>query len=271
MKSLVVRVCSLVAWLACLDPVLSQQKTTEAESPFRVYCLDSPALNTWKNATPKSFEVAIRAQKIHHELDEHGEGIRWGLAHWVEVHNPPHRRDQVDIPGKFEFRATSHLLIFREFWTYKNDGKKGRKKEWVRRTVAHLTAGGPDKDDPGIRYGFEDDSEFKKGTGAKPFDAKALANRGEAYPIAWKGKTFAWIKSGWAAKDNRFEADYECFRDEKGEVAIPGKKRIATRLALGSIYLNWSFVVRRSPDGITPDLGSPGPRPEFIIPPKDEG
>jgi hypothetical protein len=265
MKRLVVPVCSLAALLACSHCALSQEKTTEAAVALRILCVDSPALNTWKNATPETFEGAIRAREIHHEVDEHGEGIRWGLAQWVVVHNPPHQRDEVGIPGRFDFRATSHLVVFREFWTYGKDGKKGLKKEWVRRTVAHLTAGGPEEDDPAIRYGVE-----HEGIKSVPFAAEAQANQGNAYPISWKGKTIAWIKSGWTARGTRYEADYECFRNQEDVVAARGGKRIVSRLALGSIYLSWGFVVRRSPDGIEPDLGSPGVRPNFIIPPKDE-
>lgn len=261
--------CLLATWLSCSHSALAQVK--EVESAWRIYCFASPAPNTWKNATPENFEGAIRSKSFHHEVDEHGEGIRWGLAQWVEIHNPPRQRDVVDFPGRFEFRATSHVLVFREFWTYEKDGKGVlRKKEWVRRTVADLVAGGPNKEDPAIRYGVERNSRSKSGFKDVPFAAHAHANHGEACPIVWKGKTIAWVKSGWTARGNMFEAEYGCFWSNQHLVPAKGGKRIVPMLASGSIYLNWSFTVRPSADGIDPDRGIPDRRPNFVIPPKDE-
>jgi len=258
-----------VTWLACLLCASSQEQTEK--TAWRIFCFASPALNTWKNATPASFEAAIRARDLHHEVDEHGEGIVWGLAHWVEIHNPPHQMDSVGFPGGFEFRATSHVLVFRECWTYVKDSKGAlRKKEWVRKTVAHLTAGGANEEDPALRYRVEHDSRTKSKFKEVPFDSHARSNRGEPYPIVWKGKTIAWITSGWIARGNRFEADYGCIRSGKKGVPAKTGNRAGPMPTEGSIYLNWSFVVRRSAAGIKPDPGSPGIRLNFIIPPNDD-
>lgn len=258
MRSASICICVIAAWGGSLLGALSREK--ESESPFRLFCWASPAPNSWKVATPETFENAIRSKQFHHTTDEHGEGIRWGLAQWTEVHNPPHQRDSVAGRDPFVFRVTSHLLVFREFWTYENDPDgRPRKKEWIRRTVAHITAGGPNEEDPAIHVWAKDIGKTRPGKRVNQVTASARSNRGSDLSIRWKGTTIASVAVDWTwnAPNNELETDYRVVKNGR----IVGS---------GDNSLHWGFALRKTADGISSVRESPRTRPDFILPPNDE-
>lgn len=240
------------------------------ESSWGYYCQDSPALNTWKDAWPESFDGAIRNSQIHHEIDEHGEGIVWKMAHWLVVHNPPHQRDRVELSANFEFRATAHLAVVREFWTYRPDDKgKLRKAEWVRRTVAHITAGGSREEDPAIRASATRDPRSKSGFKRSLFDSEAWSNNAGAHPIAWKGKTLGWIAVSWTARDAWLRTNTWWLKAGEDDHLAQLTTKIQPKPDYGGHNLSWNFAVRKSAEGIEQDLGSPSERPDYKLPPMD--
>ncbi len=229
---------------------------------FRFFCYHSPAKDSCGDAQPETFDGALMMAPVHRELDEHGEGVEWKVAHWLEVHDPPNQGDSVALPGAFEFQATAHLAVVREFWTYEADAKGGpRKKEWVRRTVAHITAGGEGENAPVLRVSahLDGDSKIQSDT---DFNTAATAVRYSPTLITWEGKAIAAIDVKWQA-EGQWLRSYGTWT-EAGQVRPLGTYARA---------LNWTFGVwkaGRTP-AIDPGFRWPESRPGFELPPIDQG
>ena len=236
--------------------------------------MDDPAQKTCEDAFPETLDGAMFPHTLHQELDAHGEGMVWKMADWVELHNPPRANDRTGLSESFEFRATAHMAVFREFWTYEQlPGGKIRKKDWVRRTVAHITAGGTDKSSPIIQV---------SGSGASPsrpklssFSAAAQSNVKGAHAITWKGKTLGWIAVSWSARKYRLATDARWMEVGLNDSMAKASTNFSENynykpgLKSRSHILTWGFVVWPSNTKVDPGFEWPASRPDFKIPPLD--
>jgi hypothetical protein len=236
--------------------------STPEQSRMRLYCIRSPDQIRIERAHPETFE-ALYQPVLLRALDEHGEGIEWSAAHWLEVHDPPTQGDSAALPATYEFRATAHLAVLRSFWTYeKTDHGKFRKKEWVLRTVAHVTAGGAGDGAPVLRASAWLDAKGKL-HGSSLEDAQAFSNAGQPVTIFWKGKPIASVDVSWKVENGQLVTS-------SGKWAGAGRSRGVGTFAH---YLYWNFGVwEEYPSQLIRSTPLPWPknRPNFKLPPLDQ-
>ncbi len=242
---------------------------------WSLFCQDDPAKSTCEEAFPTTLEGAMLPYILHHELDANGEGIVWKMANWLELHNPPRRNDRTGITESFEFRATAHMAVFREFWTYENGpGGKIRKKDWVRRTVAHITAGGTDESAPIIRVSGSVASPSRPNLSS--FDAAAQSNVKGAHPVTWKGETLGWIAVSWSARKYELNTDARWMKAglndsmAKASTNFSENYKYEAGLRARNQTLRWGFAVWPSDTQVDPGFKWPASRPDFKIPPLDK-
>ena len=249
------------------------------QNPLHLYCQDCPAKNSWGKVTSDTFDGAVKSRRLHHEIDEQGEGVLWGWAHWLEVEGRPYTTQQASANEEFHFRPLAHLLIFREFWTYERDTNgKLRKKEWVRRTVCHLKAGDAEDKISAIRVNGSRKSNggYKK----EIFHGAAHSNQNGAEPVTWKGKTIGWASVAWASKDAnngngvRLETAYRWFTPSQKQFASSKEnvlrldKPVYTKNG-GQFGLQWNFAFFESFEaGVHKEEGYRLPRlsEKFVLP-----
>jgi hypothetical protein len=246
------------------------------QQSLKLFCYDSPAEATWSNALPATFEGAVRGRNLHHEVDEHGQGIIWGWAHWIKVDDPPIATEGASLDSAFKFDATAHLVVFREFWTYDQDSTgKLQKKDWVRRTVCHITAEAPTGKTPSLQVAAERDrSGHLRVVG---FDAAAHSNKTGAEAIRWDGRTIGWVSVAWSAQQDLLRTDYRWY-DPSENSALAANTQNALRLKRplyvaprGGLDLSWAFVLSESPIERKSGFEPPAEQRVFVLPPFESG
>jgi len=258
--------------ILCLFNILFSNIVHAEEGGLRLYCVVSPVKSEWAEASPLTFEKAIYDKVLHQELDEHGEKIVWSAAHWVEVNEPILETNNVALDEEMKYEVKSHLVIFRGFWTYDKDGNK---KEWVRRTVNHITAGAADGRNT-LKVSTEKITSGRYRI-VKP-EGDACSNVLGSQEIKWKGKTIGWASVAWLVREGNLLTKWMWYhsnvnplyiKDTRNILHLKGRHDYNTSITDGK-KLDWSFVLSRTGIGNSTNYHDPAQdERNIIIPPKD--
>ena len=218
----------------------------EDSDHLHLFCLASPGKSSWTKAMPSSFEESICLRRVHHEIDEHGEGVVWGLAHWVDIEDPPLAPEQAEMGEQFTFKAVAHLLVFREFWLYEKDSSgKLQKKEWVRRTVRHIRTGEERGNATSVMV-----KQYERADGKyeiEGFNAAAHSNRKGFDAIHWNGKAIGWVSVALLANGTTLTTDYRWHPGSDQDKSSDKRNTLSLRNRSyhgkgGFRELRWSFA-----------------------------
>lgn len=202
-------VAAMVAWNTSTHVASAQDEPTQNPSSdsLKLYCQDEPAANSYSNACPSSLQGAQRQQLPIGQLDSYGEAVIWMLAHWLELHSYPKRKDGRSLGGELSGQVTAHVAVVRGQWTYAQNGWDPVRQRYIDRNTGQLTGQGYGKD----TYvwttechltaggGTAADEKFKvttTGPDSSPSlvfnDISDYSNKHGAFPISWGGQILGW-------------------------------------------------------------------------------
>ncbi len=267
---------------------LAEEGTGSSSGGLLLVCIDEPANASFNNAWPSTWKSAVRSQKIFHERDHFGEGVDWSLVHWVELSKWPKRRDAVPAASGSHFgQAIAHMLVTKSYWRYDSFQPipfAPKKKEWVTRTIAHLTAGGITKDHEMFQVTTSNETTLVYA------DVKDNSNKKQPEPLKnWEGATVGWALVSLVVtnfclrsdavfvpksikKSDGFSYSLNVSAEIVKGVGVSGGFSYQTAFELSApppaspIELNWTFAIRKNLDNIDKSDNWQPPNPGITEP-----